>query len=49
VDGAQDFEGVLGVGDGVLEERGFVGAGGVPSVSRGLAFMPSSGRSGTER
>jgi hypothetical protein len=36
--GAQDFEGVFGVGDRVLEERGFVGAG-VPLVSRGLAFQ----------
>jgi hypothetical protein len=35
VDGAQDFEGVLGVGDGVLEDGRFVGAEG----AAGLAFQ----------
>ena len=44
VDGAQDFEGVFGVGDGVLEEGGFVGAEGAAGVAG--AGVPRRGDDG---
>jgi hypothetical protein len=44
VDGAQDFEGVFGVRDGVLEEGGFVGAEGAAGVAG--AGVPGSGDDG---